>query len=111
MIRKNNFSAYAAALLFFILKISICVGQQTPTFSEYNYNPFIINSAYAGLTPNTEMSISNSGHFNQFEGSPRTFSLSGHGALNGRKMGLGAGIVRDEIGCNDFYKFFRSLFL
>ncbi|MDO5979115.1 PorP/SprF family type IX secretion system membrane protein [Flavivirga spongiicola] len=108
MIRKNNFSAYATVILFFILKTSICAGQQTPTFSEYNYNPFIINSAYAGLTPNTEMSISNSGYFNQFEGSPRTFSLSGHGAINRRKMGLGAGIIRDEIGVTTSTNFFGA---
>ncbi|GAA3593446.1 PorP/SprF family type IX secretion system membrane protein [Flavivirga amylovorans] len=108
MDRKNNFSAYAAVLLFYILKTSICFGQQTPTFSEYNYNPFIINSAYAGLTPDTELSISNSGYFNQFEGSPRSFSFSGHGALSRGKMGVGAGIIRDEIGVTTSTNFFGA---
>ncbi|MDO5969385.1 PorP/SprF family type IX secretion system membrane protein [Flavivirga aquimarina] len=108
MNRKNNFTAYAAVLLFFILKTSICVGQQTPSFSEYNYNPFIINSAYAGLTQNTELSISNLGYFNQFEGSPKSFSFSGHGALNRGKMGAGVGIIRDEIGVTTSSHFFGA---
>lgn len=93
----------------------ICVGfihclnaQQTPTFSEYNYNPFIINAAYAGLTENTEFSISNTGFFNQFEGSPKSFSLSGHGSLNRKKVGIGAGIVRDEIGVTTSTNFFAA---
>lgn len=93
----------------------ICIGftyclyaQQTPTFSEYNYNPFIINSAYAGLTENAEFSISNSGFSNQFEGSPKSFSFTGHGALKQNKMGIGAGIIRDEIGVTTSTSFFAS---
>ncbi|AUP79615.1 PorP/SprF family type IX secretion system membrane protein [Flavivirga eckloniae] len=108
MVIKNNISAYAAVLLFFILRTSICIGQQTPLFSEYNYNPFIINAAYAGLTPDAEMSISNSGYFNQFEGSPRSLSLSGHGSIGRDKMGIGAGIIRDEIGVTTSTNFFGA---
>ena len=72
--------------------------QQTPTFSEYNYNPYLINSAFAGLAPSTEVTLSNSGFFNQFEGSPRSFALSLHSPINRGKIGLGAGFIRDEIG-------------
>ncbi|MEA1784996.1 PorP/SprF family type IX secretion system membrane protein [Arenibacter sp. GZD96] len=82
--------------------------QQTPTFSEYNYNPFIVNSAYAGLTPNAEVTISNAGFFNQFEGSPRTFALTAHGSTNRDKVGLGAGILRDEIGVTTSTSFFGA---
>lgn len=72
-------------------------GQQTAVFPEYNFNPFIINSAYAGLLPTTEASASNTG-FSSFEGSPRNLSLSFHTPLNEGKVGLGAGFIRDEIG-------------
>ncbi|WP_299124370.1 PorP/SprF family type IX secretion system membrane protein [uncultured Winogradskyella sp.] len=82
--------------------------QQTPLFSEYNYNPFLINPAYAGGTPSTEFSISNSGYFNQFEGSPQNFALSGHGSVNRRKIGLGAGIIRDQIGVTTSTSFFAA---
>ncbi|WP_299101063.1 PorP/SprF family type IX secretion system membrane protein [uncultured Winogradskyella sp.] len=82
--------------------------QQTPLFSEYNYNPFIINAAYAGMTSNTEFSISNSGYFNQFEGSPKSFALSGHGSINEKKAGIGAGISRDEIGVTTSTRFFAT---
>jgi len=82
--------------------------QQTPLFSEYNYNPFIINPAYSGLTPNTEISISNSGYFSPFEGSPKSFALSGHGSLNRKKVGIGAGIISDEIGVTKSTSFFAA---
>ncbi len=72
--------------------------QQTPTFGEYNYNPYLINTAYAGLASSTEVTLNNSGFFNNIEGSPRSFALSIHSPFNRGKVGLGAGFIRDEIG-------------
>lgn len=95
-------------VLLSFLSYNTVFGQQTPTFSEYNYNPFIINAAYAGLTKSPEFSISNAGFFNQFEGSPRSFSLSGHGSLNRNKVGIGAGIIRDQIGVTTSTSFFAA---
>ncbi|WP_430907462.1 PorP/SprF family type IX secretion system membrane protein [Maribacter sp. 2-571] len=83
-------------LLLFLSYHSV-FGQQTATYPEYNFNPFIINSAYAGLLPDAEMTVSNTG-FSSFEGSPKNLSLSFHTPLNDGKVGLGAGLVRDEIG-------------
>ncbi|MGB3144167.1 MAG: PorP/SprF family type IX secretion system membrane protein, partial [Maribacter sp.] len=95
-----NHSKRTIALTALIISISICgsKAQQTPTFSEYNYNPYLINTAFAGLAPSAEIGISNSGFFNEFEGSPRTFALSFHSPFNRGKIGLGAGLIRDEIG-------------
>lgn len=104
----NCFGTLALGVLLSLLSYNSIFAQQTPTFSEYNYNPFIINSAYAGLTPSTEISISNSGYFNQFDGSPRSFSFSGHGAINRGKVGLGAGILRDQIGVTTSTQFFAA---
>ena len=103
-----NFTKNIATVLLFLGVTLFTNGQQTPLFAEYNYNPFIVNSAYAGLTQNPEISISNSGFFNQFEGSPRNFSLSGHGSLNKNKVGIGAGIIRDQIGITTSTSFFAA---
>ncbi len=73
--------------------------QQTPSFTEYNYNPFIINSAYAGVTGATEATLSNIGFGNQgFEGTPRSLAFSLNAPLKNEKMGLGALVISDEIG-------------
>ncbi|MDF4203694.1 PorP/SprF family type IX secretion system membrane protein [Maribacter sp. SA7] len=88
------------ALIAFVLVAytNNVLAQQTPTFSEYNYNPYLVNSAFAGLAPSAEIGISNTGTFNQFEGSPKSFALSFHTPLNRGKVGLGAGLIRDEVG-------------
>ncbi|MEE9364248.1 MAG: PorP/SprF family type IX secretion system membrane protein [Cellulophaga sp.] len=74
------------------------IAQQTPVFSEYNYNPFIINSAYAGFEKEAELTFSNSGFSNQFEGAPRNIAFSFNTPLNKGKMGLGAGVFQNKIG-------------
>lgn len=91
---------FALLAILFLLQFggSKLQAQQTPLFAEYNYNPYLINTAYAGLAPSTEISLSNTGFFNQLEGSPRSFALSLHTPLNRGIVGLGAGFIRDEIG-------------
>ncbi len=74
------------------------MAQQTPSFGEYNYNPYLINGAYAGLAPSAEITLGHSGFFNSFEGSPRSFAMTLHSPIARNKMGLGVGFVRDEIG-------------
>ena len=87
---------------------NICA-QQTPTFSEYFYNPFIINAAYAGLTNEAEISVSSAGFFNSFEGSPRTTTFSAQTSVARDKIGLGLGLVRDEIGVSNATSVFGAV--
>ena len=103
----KKFGTLVLGILLSFLSFDSVFGQQTASFPEYNFNPFIINSAYAGLLPNTEATASNTG-FSTFEGSPRNFNLSFHSPLNDGKVGLGAGFVRDEIGVTTNTKFFAA---
>jgi len=75
-----------------------CYAQQTPAFSEYNYNPFIINSAHAGALQSAEISLAHSGFFSTIDGSPKSSSFSFRTPLRNRAMGLGGGLIHDEIG-------------
>mgnify|MGYP001813471274 CR=1 FL=1 len=97
---KHNITLIAFIALNLLVQIGNYTlnAQQTPTFAEYNYNPYLINSAYAGLAASTEVTLSNSGFFNDVEGSPRSFAVSIHSPFNRGKVGLGAGFIRDEIG-------------
>lgn len=87
-----------------IILLVLCIiplfmnGQQTPLFSEYNYNPMVINSAYTGMSGGGEITFSNYGYLNNIEGSPKHLSLNYHTPTLNRKMGLGGMISRDEIG-------------
>ena len=85
-----------ALTLGFICTVS---AQQTPSFTEYNYNPFVLNSAYAGVLESSEATLSNIGFGNQsFDGAPRSFAFTFNTPLRNEKMGLGIGVINDEIG-------------
>ncbi|TMM58211.1 type IX secretion system membrane protein PorP/SprF [Maribacter algarum] len=86
---------------FFIVAILLgvaCYAQQTPVFSEYNYNPFLINSAHAGALQNAEISLTHSGLFSTIDGSPKSSNVSFRTPLANKQMGLGGGFIHDEIG-------------
>lgn len=76
----------------------LALAQQTALFPEYNYNPFIINSAYAGMAPGPEATLSHYGYINNIAGSPKSYALSFHSPVSHGKMGLGAAFSRDKIG-------------
>jgi len=72
--------------------------QQTPQFPEYNYNPFLINPAYAGMAPGSVASVSHSRYTRNIEGAPKTSALSFHTPVANGKMGWGAAIIDDKVG-------------
>lgn len=104
MTRKS----YIWSLMMCLTTITIN-GQQNPTFTEYNYNPFLINSGYAGVAQDAEITLSNIGFGNQdFQGAPKTFSMTFHTPLRNDKMGLGAGVINDQIGVTNATQLFGA---
>lgn len=96
-------------LFLFSCVLTISFAQQTPTFTEYNFNPFIINSAYAGVLNDTEVTLSNIGFGSQdFDGAPSSLSFTLNAPLRNEKMGLGGGIIRDEIGVTTSTQIFAA---
>ncbi|KAB7530334.1 type IX secretion system membrane protein PorP/SprF [Flagellimonas olearia] len=88
---------YGAAIIM-VMTIHFGWGQQTVLFPEYNNNPFLVNSAYAGMGFGAEVSLSNYGYVNPIDGSPKTLALSFHTPLAKGKMGIGGVLLRDQIG-------------
>jgi len=68
----------------------------------------IINSAYTGFISDTEISVNNTGFFNNFEGSPKTLRFTFQTAINEDKMGIGAGFSQDEIGVTSVTNMFAA---
>ncbi|WP_299767632.1 PorP/SprF family type IX secretion system membrane protein [uncultured Dokdonia sp.] len=80
--------------------------QQTPVFSDYNYNTIIINPAHTGLNEETEIAFTNRGLVDAFDGTPKYLSLSA--SIPRDYSGFGGGILRDEIGVTTTTHFFAS---
>ncbi|PIF00761.1 MAG: hypothetical protein CR994_03645 [Maribacter sp.] len=89
---------YTIILLFSIN--SLLFSQQTPVFSEYHINPFLINSAYAGLTPK-QITLTHNGNLGGFEGAPSTSALSFISDVGYSNIGYGFGVTNDQIGVTE----------
>ena len=95
--------------LVLVLSLSLAWGQQTPSFTEYNYNPYLINPAFAGVLTNSEVTISNIGFGNQsIDGSPRSLAATFNSPLRNENMGIGVGFLNDEIGVTSATQIFGT---
>lgn len=92
--------AYIIWMVAILSKGFLCpiFGQQTPVFANYNYNTVIINPAHAGFYPDSDITITNRGYLNSVEGSPRNIGLTFNSPIGTKNMGLGAGVLSDQVG-------------
>ena len=83
--------------LFILLDLSVSA-QQEPQYTQYMYNPSVINPAYAGSLGYGSLFSLYRTQWIGLEGAPKTLNLSYHQPLENTNLGLGGNIVHDEIG-------------
>lgn len=74
------------------------LAQQEPQYAQYMYNTVVINPAFAGYRGATSFTGIYRSQWAGMEGAPRTLSLTGHGPTRFKGLGIGASVVRDEVG-------------
>lgn len=87
----------AAIILFFISPL--CgMAQQHAIYSQYLFNLYAVNPAYAGELDALAASLSYRTQWVGFEGAPRTQNFNIHSPINRKNMALGLQVQNDEIG-------------
>jgi type IX secretion system PorP/SprF family membrane protein len=81
-----------------ILFAFIVNGQQLPQFTQYMFNPYTYNPAYAGVNKYWEGTSMNRYQWIGINDAPRTFTLSAHGPLKKEHIGLGGYVYTDVVG-------------
>lgn len=84
-------------ILMFLLGLTASA-QQEPQYTQYMYNPTVINPAYAGSLGYGSLFSLYRTQWIGLEGAPKTLNLSYHQPLENTSLGLGGNIVHDEIG-------------
>lgn len=92
----KNLLLVAALLLCAV----VSEAQIDPLYAQYLNNPLLLNPAYSGLHNNFSAAASYRKQWAGFDGSPSTFNVNAHSALNNNKMGLGLIVLSDQIGAN-----------
>ncbi len=84
--------------VIFVLLGLASKAQQDPLYSQYLLNMMSLNPAYAGNKEYVSLTGVYRNQWLNIEGAPKTYVFSGDVLFDKRHVGLGASIVRDEIG-------------
>jgi len=85
-------------LLFPIVNVS---GQQHSLYSQYIFNLYAVNPAYAGERSAASTALSYRSQWVGFEGAPKTAYFSAHSPVRGKKLAVGMWFQNDEIGARE----------
>ena len=82
-----------------IVMISVVMrAQQEPQYTQYMYNPSVINPGYAGSLGYGSLFSLYRTQWIGLDGAPKTLNLNYHQPLENTNLGLGGSIMHDEIG-------------
>lgn len=98
---KLTFFKYLIVLTLLVLSVGKASAQQESLFSQYMFNRLVINPAYAGTKGMVNLTALYRTQWTGDVGTPRTFTISGHGAnrlRNGEygNHGFGAYMSTDQ---------------
>lgn len=97
MRNKNNISRLIILAVFALSGVA-AYAQQDPQYSQYMFNPLSINPAYSGSRGVMNGALVYRQQWVSFPGAPNTQVLAINTPLRKGKVGIGAEIVRDQIG-------------
>ncbi len=72
--------------------------QLRPVFSQYMFNPLVVNPAYAGADDALNLTLAARSQWSGLEGAPETFTFSSHAPFPRRRIGAGIVCINDRIG-------------
>lgn len=75
--------------------------QQVPMYTHYMYNTLSVNPAYAGSRDALSVTGLHRSQWVGFKGSPVTQTITMHGPLKSKHIGLGLTLLNDKIGPNN----------
>ena len=98
----NKFTTHSLMKSALIALVSLFTlsgfAQQDPIFSQYMFNPFVVNPAYAGSRDAVSTVLLYRTQWVGMNGAPTTGSLSMHAPVKATKMAWGVNVMSDQIG-------------
>ena len=100
MIRKRSIYTLVCAILG-LISVPTAFAQQDPQYTQYMYNPAVINPAYAGSVNKLQFFGLYRTQWVGLEGAPKTAYLSATTPLNDSGLGMGVHFKNDHLGVMD----------
>ncbi|MDZ4840148.1 MAG: PorP/SprF family type IX secretion system membrane protein [Bacteroidota bacterium] len=104
-LKKNNKMNIISKYTKFVIAIATIVcssftaanAQQVPLYSQYYFNPFLYNPAYAGSTDYAKIFVINRQQWTGMPGAPATQAVTIDGPIKAQKIGIGLSVYNDQI--------------
>ncbi len=95
--------------VFLLLGLTgVLLGQQDPQFNLYQFNPLIINPAYAGARDAVCAVANVRNQWVGMDGAPKTNALSVHAPVLNKNVGVGLTILNDRMGPRNLTGFYGN---
>jgi len=88
----------SVVLLSSVIGYQTAAAQQESLYTQYMFNRLVVNPAYAGTKGVVSLTALYRHQWTGFDGAPRTFTISGHGATQNMRHGFGAFVSNDQHG-------------
>jgi type IX secretion system PorP/SprF family membrane protein len=88
-------------LILGLMGATSSMGQQKVQFTQYMFNPLVINPAYAGADGPLALNFINRTQWAGVENAPVTQTLSAHSLFKKEHIGIGLTLVNDKIGVHN----------
>jgi type IX secretion system PorP/SprF family membrane protein len=102
MVKFLNSFRTTCVVFHVLLFLFCCIGnlsaQQDPQYTQYMFNPLVLNPAYAGSREVISIAMVGRNQWAGMEGAPQTQTLSVNSPLQNKKIGLGLHLTADKIG-------------
>jgi type IX secretion system PorP/SprF family membrane protein len=85
-------------IISLVFVAGLAKAQQLPQYSQFMFNQYCYNPAYAGVTPSWEATTNNRYQWSGITDAPRTFTLSAQGPFKKENMGIGGYVYTDNVG-------------
>jgi type IX secretion system PorP/SprF family membrane protein len=82
--------------LLFLLLPQLAIAQQLPVLNQSLFNPYLLNPAYAGMNPYTQVFLNVRDQWSGMPGAPFFYSLSADGRLRNERSGIGFQLQGDR---------------
>ncbi|HTF16543.1 MAG TPA: type IX secretion system membrane protein PorP/SprF [Chryseolinea sp.] len=96
--KKINGLCFVWLCLCIVWPLVSARAQQGAQFTQYMFNPIVINPAYAGADEALKLTLVNRSQWVSVEGAPATQGLYANSLFQRKRIGIGLSFVNDKIG-------------
>src|SRR6187455_3238167 len=97
-VKKINGLCFICLCLCVVWPVVSVQAQQSAQFTQYMFNPIVINPAYTGADEALKLTLINRSQWVSVDGAPATQGIYANSLFKRKRIGIGLSFINDKIG-------------